>query len=236
MAAGLTSRQFKRQVREALASDNWRGRLDELAAMVGLGGTTRQHLITALLAALSSGQIIVRWRAVSFLGRAVAGIAEREPEAAREVMRRLVWGLNEESGAVAWGAPEALGEIMAHSPALADEFANLLIAYVSDCDMALDFAPLRAGAVWGLGRLCQTQPDLMRQRGAEDTLLALSKEKDSQVRGLAVWALGWLGGEGALARLALLTGDEETLELYERDDLKSISVGRLAREALERVR
>ncbi len=235
MAAGLSSRQLKRQVRQALATDEWRQRLDELAGLVGQKGTTRQHLITALLAALSSGQIQVRWRAVFVLGRVVAAIAESDPEAAREVMRRLVWGLNEESGAVAWGAPEALGEIMAGSPALADEFANLLTAYVSNCDMALDFAPLRAGAVWGLGRLAQARPELMRERSAEEPLLALSQESDPQVRGLAAWGLGWLGGERAAERLAELAPDEAMLELFDQGDLQSISVGQIAKEALERL-
>lgn len=235
MAAALPARRLKRQVRQALASDEWRMRLEELSGRVGQGGVTRQHLVTALLAALSSGQAIVRWRAVSVLGRVVADMAGDAPEAAREVMRRLVWGLNEESGAVAWGAPEALGEIMAQSPIMAREFVNLLIAYISKCDIALCFAPLRAGAVWGLGRLAQTRPELLKERCAEEPLLALSHEPDPQVRGLAVWALGWLGGERAAKRLAQLTADEQTLELYDRGELKALSVGQTAAEALKRL-
>lgn len=235
MAAGLPARRLKRQVREALASDQWREELKAFSTQAGQGETTRQHLITALLAALASGQVLVRWRAVSFLGRVVAQAAESKPEAAREVMRRLVWGLNEESGAVAWGAPEALGEIMARSPLLAEEFANILIAYVSKCDMALCFAPLRSGAVWGLGRLCQARPQLMRERCAESPLLALTQEDDPLVRGLAVWALGWLGGEVAAQRLTQLRSDEGALEIYERDQLKTTSVGRLASAGLERL-
>jgi hypothetical protein len=227
----LPARQVKRLVREALAADDWRERLPELA---GQSGPLKQSLLTALLAALSSGQSLVRWRAVNFLGRVVADIARAEPEAGREVMRRLVWGLNEESGAVAWGAPEALGEIMAQSPLLAEEFANLLISYVSQCDMALDFAPLKIGAVWGLGRLSQARPELMRERSAEEPLLTLSEEPDPQVRGLAAWALGWLGGERARQRLGELTGDDAPLELFEGGELRLTSVGQVAGEALQR--
>ncbi len=220
-------------VRESLAADDWRERVAELTGESERAG---QGLITAFLAALSSGQTLVRWRAVFFLGRLVAETAEADPEAGREVMRRLVWGLNEESGAVAWGAPEALGEIMAQSPVLAEEFANLLLAYVSKCDMALHFAPLRAGAVWGLGRLSQARPELLRERCAEAPLLALSQEKDPQVRGSAAWALGWLGGARAAARLEQLTGDEAMLQLFDQGELHELSVGRVAREALERAK
>jgi HEAT repeat protein len=228
----LSSRQIKRQVRQSLAADDWRGRLEELA---GGDGRVGQAFITALLAALSSGQSMVRWRAVSFLGPTVAGLAGEDPEAARQVMRRLVWGLNEESGAVAWGAPEAMGEIMAQSPLLADEFLNLLLAYVSDCGMALDFAPLRAGAVWGLGRLAKERSELLRERRAEEILLPLCQETDPQVRGLAVWALGWLGGLGVKERLAELVGDEAGVELYDADRLRLATVGQLAAGALERI-
>lgn len=232
----MSSRQVKRQVRQALAADDWRERLAGLAQGGGqTGGRVDQGFITALLAALSSGQSIVRWRAVSFLGRAVAGLAEADPEAARQMMRRLVWGLNEESGAVAWGAPEALGEIMAQSPLLADEFVNLLLAYVSNCDMALDFAPLRAGAVWGLGRLAQARPEILLERGAGEVLLALSQEADPQVRGLAVWALGWLGGPNVKERLAELTEDDAEVDLFDHEELGSISIKGLAKQALGRL-
>jgi hypothetical protein len=228
----LSSRQVKRQVRQALAANDWRERLKMLTAGEG---RPSQAFITALLAALSSGQNMVRWRAVSFLGQTMAGLAGNDPEAARQVMRRLVWGLNEESGAVAWGAPEALGEIMAHSPFLAKEFVNLLLAYVSDCDLALDFAPLRAGAVWGLGRLAQARPGLLLERGAGEVLLALSQEADPQVRGMAVWALGWLGGAGVKKRLAELTEDNAEVELFDHEELGSIRIKGLARQALERL-
>jgi hypothetical protein len=189
----LSSRQIKRQVRQSLAADDWRGRLEELA---GGDGRVGQAFITALLAALSSGQSMVRWRAVSFLGPTVAGLAGEDPEAARQVMRRLVWGLNEESGAVAWGAPEAMGEIMAQSPLLADEFLNLLLAYVSDCGMALDFAPLRAGAVWGLGRLAKERPNCCGSAGRRRFFCRSAKKPIPRCAG---WRSGPWAGWAALA-------------------------------------
>ncbi len=241
----MGGRALKRRLRQALASPDWERLPGELAA------EPTQQAVTALLAALSSGQDIVRWRAVIVLGGLVALRAEADPEAGREVMRRLVWGLNEESGAVAWGAPEAMGEIMARSRRMAQEFANLLLAYlVPGGPLALDFPPLKAGAVWGLGRLCQARPRLMQERRASYPLLALLDDPAPQVRGLAAWALGHLGdgggegggdggGEGggdeAGDRLARLVADQAELDLFNGRELKRARVGELAREALDRL-
>jgi len=36
-----------------------------------------------------------------------------------------MWSLNDESGGIGWGAPEAMGAIMARHTGLADEYANI---------------------------------------------------------------------------------------------------------------
>jgi len=53
------------------------------------------------------------------MGRVVSSLAEKDMESARVVMRRLMWNLNEESGGIGWGCPEAMGETMARSAPLA---------------------------------------------------------------------------------------------------------------------
>jgi len=40
-------------------------------------------------------------------------------------MRRLMWNLNDESGGIGWGNPEAMGEILACHEALANEYAPI---------------------------------------------------------------------------------------------------------------
>jgi hypothetical protein len=46
------------------------------------------------------------------MGEVMAHLADKDMESARVIMRRLMWSLNDESGGIGWGAPEAMGEIV----------------------------------------------------------------------------------------------------------------------------
>lgn len=207
------------------------------AALAELGRMDPGLAVRLVTARLASHDEMEKWRAVEALGVLVRDLAARDLEKAREVMRRLCWSLNEESGAIGWGAPEALGEIMARTPALAEEFANLLISYVwRDCNY-LEFTPLQHGAVWGLGRLAMAQPELLRRRGAAEHLLPHLTGEDDRLRGLAAWALGVLGmGQGGEAARTLsgLADDPAPVRLYLDGRLESSTVGALARRALSK--
>jgi len=87
-------------------------------------------MVNSLLPLLCSGDKRIKWRTVTALGVVVAGIAVKDMESARKVLRRLIWNLNEDSGGMGWGAPEAIGEIMVSHEELAAEFTPLLVSYI----------------------------------------------------------------------------------------------------------
>ena len=217
----------KKLVRRWLASGG-----DAPPEAAGLHGLSARALSRALLASLSDTDPLVKWRAVRALGRLVAAWAAEDPEAAREVMRRLVWGLNDESGAVGFGFAEALGEIMARDQGLAREFLNLLISYLDPQGAYLEFPPLQQGAVWGLSRVVGAWPELAAERRAAGALIPLLSSPDPTVRGLAAWGLGCMGAASARHALEGLLGDQERLEVFRRGELGEASAGELAAEAL----
>ena len=227
------SGSIRRQVRAVLegpgpdlALDRARERLAELPTPA---------VVRALLAGLSAPTSLARWRAVGLLGPLVAEMASADPEAGREVLRRLMWTLNEESGAMGWGAAEVFGEILHHSPLLAREFANILVSYVSPCANQLDHPALLAGALWGLGRLAQAQPELARSCGAPEAVRELLGHPDARVAGAAAWAWGWLGGEGAATALEERRDDGRALEFPLEDGVGEVRVGSLAQQARDRL-
>jgi hypothetical protein len=176
----------------------------------------------------------VRWHAVTGFGVVISALAAKTPEKARVVMRRFIWSLNDESGGIGWGAPEAMAEIMATSPLVAAEYHNHLLAYIHEdhCrpDCYLEHAPLRRGAVWGVGRLAQVRPDLAIK--AEADLLRALEDCDTVIRGLAAWACGLLGLASALPKLEAMSADHSVLELYRNRKLLEPTMTTLATEAI----
>lgn len=224
---------IRRRVRAVLEGSGENLALDQ--ARERLAGLPPAAVVRALLAGLSAPRALARWRAVGLLGLLVAESTNRDPEAGREVLRRLMWTLNDESGAMGWGAAEAFGEILHHSPLLAGEFANILVSHVSPCAKQLDHPDLLAGAVWGLGRLAQSQPELARACGAPEAVVQLLAHPDPGVAGAAAWALGWLGGEGAAEALRHCLEDRRGLGFLDDQSLLPTTVGHLAQKSLDRL-
>lgn len=136
-------------------------RNDGLAFPEEILGFPPKRVVNPLFSYIQSSDGRIKTRAVAAMGKVVATLADQEMEAARIVMRRLMWSLNDESGGIGWGAPEAMGEIMAEHEGLAREFHKILISYVDSEGNYLEYAPLRQGAVLGLKRLFKAQPRLM---------------------------------------------------------------------------
>ena len=224
------SRETKRHILDLLASDGWEAGLDGLAEL-------GQQAVAPLFSALCSPSPKVRWHAVTGFGPVIAALAEENPEKARVVMRRFIWSLNDESGGIGWGAPEAMAEIMTMSPRMAAEYHNHVLAYIHEdhCrpDCYLEHAPLRRGAVWGVARLAQVRPELAK--AAEPDLLCLLRDCDGAIRGLAAWACGLLELESALPPLEAMKADHAVLELYRDRTLTEATVAELAREAVTRI-
>jgi hypothetical protein len=224
------NRETKRHILGLLASDGWEAGLESMA---GLG----QQAVAPLFSGLCNPSALVRWRAVTGFGIVIAALAAKTPEKARVVMRRFIWSLNDESGGIGWGAPEAMAEIMTQSPLVAAEYHNHLLAYIHEdhCrpDCYLEYAPLRRGAVWGVARLAQVRPDLAAK--AEPDLLCALADCDTVIRGLAAWACGQLGLTSALPLLEPLSRDHSTLELYRDRKLLEPTLAALAAEAMDRI-
>jgi hypothetical protein len=189
-----------------------------------------------LFGALCSGDEEAKWPAVTAVGFLVSTLAATDPEGARNILRRMLWSLNEESGGIGWGIPEVLGEILARDENLAREFAPILVSYIHPGDNFLEFGPLQQGALWAVGCVGRTFPGLLRSLGAGDSLLPFLASRVSAVRGLAVWGLGLLGDQESLPGLNRLLRDEEVLQLYLDGRSSFFPIGQLAKEAVEGIR
>jgi HEAT repeat protein len=151
-------------------------------------------------------------------------------------MRRFMWSLNDESGGIGWGAPEAMGEVMACHEGLAREYGHILVAFMREEGFYLELELLQRGLMWGIGRLAQVRPSLLRQKNAATYLLPYLRSADGAVRGLAAWALGLLQAKEAIPGLEQLLSDPGELRQYIKRAFVAETVGSLAQKALANIK
>lgn len=224
-----TRREIKQKLSALLDADDLHLALDRLREL------PRQRAVHSLLASLCEEDENRKWRAVSAVGLLTAELAGRDLEAARELMRRLMWSLNEESGSSGWGAPEAMAEIMASHEGLAEEYAHMLVSYMREDGNYLEDPGLQRGLLWGICRLAEARPDLMRKHGADAHLLPFLESNDPVVRGLAAWCAGILDVHQARPQLESLAEEETKIMLFFDKRLSEFRVGHLAEKALRRL-
>ena len=179
-----TFRQIKNKIYDIFTNSNWQNTLIELFA----NGNTAKSYVSPLLAFLSRPEY--KWQAAWSLGVAVPIVADQSMEEARTILRRLLWSMNEESGNLGWGIPEAMGCILANQPQLAQEFSRILFSYIYETgreDNYVDHAPLRCGAYWGAGYLVLHSPQYA-QVGIPKFASGL-QDADKQAQTHALWAL-----------------------------------------------
>lgn len=193
-----------------------------------------RRIINPLFALLYSTDESIKWRAVTAFGAVAAGMAKEDPEAARNVMRRLIWNLNDESGGIGWGSAEAMGETMARDERMTEEFSCILHSYISEQGNKLENAMLERGVLWGLGRLAQARPAEV-EKWIDDLVPYLSSQ-DPVHRGFAAWTLGFLDTSGVVESLKPLLGDPHRILLYDKGELTDIGVDELAARALASLR
>jgi hypothetical protein len=199
-------RVLKRRMGDLLRGDDLPAALDARA-------------VNPLISFFCSPDEVVRWHAITAMGHVVSQMAVESVEAARVVMRRLMWSLNDESGGIGWGAPEAMGEIMARCAPLAHEYAHIL--------NYLEYVALQRGVAWGLGRLAHERSALLPS--AVVPLTTYLASPDDQLRGLAAWAACALVDPQNHPPITKLLADQAMITIYMNQRLSKMRIGDLIR-------
>ncbi len=131
---------------------------------------------------------LVKFRSVTAMGELVLRITGKSMEKARIIMRRLMWNLNDESGGIGWGSPEAMGEILANSQELAMEFKSILFSYLDTGGNHIEHDILQRGVLWGVGTYLKFAPHDLTQSNLDQFFHFLTSQ-DPIKRAYAVRAL-----------------------------------------------
>ena len=197
----------------------------------------RIQVINTLFMALCDTNERVKWHAVYCFGLIVSTMAEEDTESARVIMRRFLWTLNDESGGIGWGAPEAMAEIMCNNDLLRQEYIHMLISYMQeDGDELfqdgnyLELPLLQRGLLWGIGTLCHRFPSEMKQRDLESDIKKYLLSDDRAVRRLALWALVGLGMTYASEFVKPFIEDNTFLTIFIDQSFKEVNVSLLCKQ------
>lgn len=214
----------RKRLIEALSSTDWTGALENLGEEVSRG------MVSKAVAALCSQEPKLRWRAVEAVGFLVSKMAKKDREAAKDVVRRLLWSLNEESGSVGWGAPEALAEIFARDSGLAREFLPIFTSFLESPHLIRMPPTIAQGFLWGVFRLGELyrhslgKPEVVR---SIETFLGCP---DLSSRGMAVLALKRLQALESLPEPESLSHDRQVFTFMDNGQIHQKSLSEVLRQ------
>ena len=165
-----------------------------------------KKVLRALLKLLYHEDDHIHWLAADAIGRYGAALAKDDPEKTRELVRRLLWNLNEECGASPWGSVEAIGAITAQRPDLFNNYVSILFPFHEDEN-------LYPGVIWTQVQVGRTLPDVVAEY--IPFLLASLKHPSATIRAYAAWALGEVKVCEATEALQQLLQDNAVASIYE---------------------
>jgi hypothetical protein len=220
----MGNRERRALIGQLLGQNDFENALETILQMPG------RQAVNPLFSFFYSGEEQIRWRAITAMGAVVCKLADNTMESARVVMRRLMWNLNDESGGIGWGSPEAIGEITAGHDRLAEEFACILVSYIDPAGNFLEHERLQRGSLWGVGRLAHARPLLTQPAAA--FLPAFFDSPDPYLRGTAIWAAGPLLTDSMRPQIKARLTDNAVLRLYRQRQITKITVAELAGAAL----
>jgi hypothetical protein len=175
-----------KEVAALFAREDFRGLLD-------LARAKTSRVVRYLTGRLYSSDDDEKWRAVRALGAMAADQGIFSGPKMGDLLRRFFWSLNDESGAVPFGIPEAIGEILAVRSEFQADFLPVLCSMLIHEDM-IQTGPIERGVIWALGRVGPPVAVCCQQ-----TLPAVEylwkSHPDDKTRQLAGWALERIKGK-----------------------------------------
>ncbi|MBU1627690.1 hypothetical protein KKB18_10015 [bacterium] len=113
----------------------------------------KSRLFRPLFGLLYNEDHDLRLGAAYTLGIVSQKIYSKKTEKVTQLLQKLLWSLNDESGFVCWGAPEAIGEIVRNIPELKAIYAQFLISFLSHPQVVLNNDYLEKGTLIALARI-----------------------------------------------------------------------------------
>ena len=124
---------------------------DDGDTLVALARSRPGRVVRFLTGRLYSADADEKWRAVRALGALAREPGVLADARVLDLLQRFLWALNDESGAVPFGVPEAIGEILAARPEHRASILPILCGMLTE-EETFQTGPVERGIYWALGR------------------------------------------------------------------------------------
>jgi hypothetical protein len=165
---------------ELLGREDWDGLIHAARQRTGA-------VLRFLTGRLYSTDEAEKMRAVRGFGAVVGDREVVDHRRAEDLLHRFFWALNDESGTVPYGVPEAIGEILAHRREFLAGFLPVLCAMITHEEM-IQTGPIERGVLWALGRIGPPVQDCS-PRAVKGIAHASAFHPEEATREIAAWAL-----------------------------------------------
>jgi hypothetical protein len=129
-----------------------------VAALLARARTKPGPVIRYLQGRLYSADSEEKWLAVSTLGALVREPGLLPDAKVEDLLQRFLWTLNDESGNVPFGVPEAIGEILSARRLFCSQVLPALCGMLTE-EETFQTGLIERGIYWALGRI---GPDVLR--------------------------------------------------------------------------
>ena len=176
---------------------------------------------------------LIKFRVSELMGLLAKDAAKENIELVRDLMRQLMWNLNEESGGMGWGSVEAMAEIASNNKKIFNEFFKIIISYSDPKSLSfLDHEALHPGAAWAVGRILKEDPEVGHY--SKYVVKVLLDHKNPQVKGCGLWAASHIPDLSGIENLIKnLLENTETFTLYKDNTLETLSLSEMASKSLK---
>ncbi len=181
------------------------------------------RLVQRLLYDVDEGR---RWETAWIIGQVCAKVADKEPGQVSELIHRLFEACSD-SAAAPWGMVETLSEVIAARSDIFGAFNRHLHNYIGDDSTQVQ-------VVWGLSKIAETRPDLIRDTPFYDLFHFLT-HPNPEMRGLVAQLLGRIRANEASMQLMALSDDDAKLVIWNKGKAEEHTVSELVKEALSHI-
>ncbi|HDL20330.1 MAG TPA: hypothetical protein ENG86_07475 [Nitrospirae bacterium] len=166
------------------------------------------------------------WRAIDAMGRTAGALIDTDYDFLRDVTRRLLWSVTEESGGIGWSSIDMLGEIVRID---AGRFRDLIPVIAS----MYEDETFRESVIYALSRIADISPELIQ--GVEGLILDALSEGSPRSKVYALRIVKKLRLKDAGNIVSKMVSDETIARIYSDGYLENVELGSVAGEVYESI-